>query len=359
MAALSVVLIHYYHFYFVYPNISLLADNSREPFYWLFHPFFERGYIAVALFWVISGFVFCHVYGNRHDISARTFFSHRFSRLYPLHFVTLIAMAALQLGSLWLVGHEQISQIYYNNDLRHFIPQLFMASAWAFGDSVSFNAPVWSVSLEIPTYFGFLVLLKIRRVDLLLAIIAFAACNFMFDHYGNSSFLCARIFFCGVIVYRLNEWISLRSVRLNLVLAILAFTASVAAAIFIEGGAKIAKIHEWTVSAAAIWLLASIEHMKLPPVMAFTHYFRWIGDISYSSYLLHIPIQVAILIVWDWFGINHGLASSRMFFCAYLMLVIGLSFVSFHLFEMPLQKWLRFKMESKGGGRRRADQRRI
>jgi len=80
------------------------------------------------------------------SIGAWQFFVLRFSRLYPLHFATLIFVATLQLGSLSLDGY---SIVYPCNDVYHFVLNLFFASVWGFEQCASFNAPVWSVSVEV------------------------------------------------------------------------------------------------------------------------------------------------------------------------------------------------------------------
>ena len=80
------------------------------------------------------------------------FWGRRFARLYPLHFVTLLFVAGLQAYHLSVNGSHQL---FGFNDTYHFILNLFMASPWGLEEGLSFNAPIWSVSVEVIVYFVF------------------------------------------------------------------------------------------------------------------------------------------------------------------------------------------------------------
>src|ERR1700744_3320893 len=57
-----------------------------------------RGYLWVDLFFILSGFILCHVYANQLvDIrSIASFFRARFARIYPLHIATLLLLVGCQ-----------------------------------------------------------------------------------------------------------------------------------------------------------------------------------------------------------------------------------------------------------------------
>ncbi len=67
--------------------------------------FITKLYLMVDFFFVLSGFVMCHVYGKwfSHSVdsfSFKKFTIARFARVYPLHFFTLLYLVALRL---WFV----------------------------------------------------------------------------------------------------------------------------------------------------------------------------------------------------------------------------------------------------------------
>lgn len=88
VAALSVVLWHWKHFFFVGYALPVDFDEAAQPLYSLLRVFYDFGWLAVDLFFLLSGFIFFRLYSQRienRDISAARFSAHRFSRLYPLH----------------------------------------------------------------------------------------------------------------------------------------------------------------------------------------------------------------------------------------------------------------------------------
>src|SRR5690242_14476483 len=99
LAALCVVFWHWQHFF--YAGTTAGSVKLQElPLYKIFFPFYTEGYLAVELFFCLSGFVFYWLYSQPISnglVSTREFFVLRFSRLYPLHFATLALVAIGQL----------------------------------------------------------------------------------------------------------------------------------------------------------------------------------------------------------------------------------------------------------------------
>jgi len=74
------------------------------------------------------------------------------SRLYPLHFLTLMFVLLLQFFYEFFLD-LQMNQGY--NDFYHFILNLFFVSSWGLEEGNSYNLPIWSVSKEIIAYLVF------------------------------------------------------------------------------------------------------------------------------------------------------------------------------------------------------------
>jgi peptidoglycan/LPS O-acetylase OafA/YrhL len=80
-----------------------------------------------------------------------------------------------------------------------------------------------------------------------------------------------------------------------------------------------------------------------------------LGDISYASYLLHLPLQMMVIIVaihWHW---SKAVFSQPVALLLFLMLVILASFACHRWFEKPAQDWVRRKLlpEVPAHGRRK------
>ena len=151
LAALAVVLSHWKLFFFQGTEQTQF-NRERQPLYFLFEPLYTEGWRAVDLFFCLSGFIFFWLYSEkiqRRETLLKEFFVLRFSRLYPLHFLTLLLVVAGQQIMLWRYGSFFVVA---HNDLYHFGLQTVFASNWGFEAGYSFNAPIWSVSVEILCY---------------------------------------------------------------------------------------------------------------------------------------------------------------------------------------------------------------
>src|SRR3974390_435665 len=100
VAALSVGGWHWQHFFAVSGTWMAGWNRTSQPFYPYLKPLYDEGWAAVDLFFAVSGFVFFWLY--REPVAARNigvsqFALQRFSRLYPIYFLTLIVAAVLQL----------------------------------------------------------------------------------------------------------------------------------------------------------------------------------------------------------------------------------------------------------------------
>jgi peptidoglycan/LPS O-acetylase OafA/YrhL len=154
VAAISVIVWHWQHFFYNGAT-SAIYNIGAQPFYFIFFPFYHRGYLAVDLFFSLSGFIFFWLYAeniNNKQINGLKFFILRFSRLYPLHLLTLLVVLVGQIISKSYTGNFII---FPYNDAYHFILNIFLASHWGLQKGFSFNAPIWTVSVEVLMYFLF------------------------------------------------------------------------------------------------------------------------------------------------------------------------------------------------------------
>ena len=155
IAALAVVLWHWQHFAFEGYALPQNFDKAIQPFYPFAKIFYEKGFMGVDYFFLLSGFIFFWIYKEaigKRKTNFKEFWVHRFSRLYPLHLVTLCLVALLQAV---YVARNIKPFVFQYNDAYHFLLNLSFTSGWGFQKGWSFNAPVWSVSIEILLYFLF------------------------------------------------------------------------------------------------------------------------------------------------------------------------------------------------------------
>ncbi len=361
LAALSVVFWHWQSFFLPFNKQGVAFFVEQQPMFDYFYIFYEKGYEAIFLFFCLSGFIFFWLYSKpiaNKLLSPGTFAVLRLSRLYPLHFVTLLFVAA---GQIVYIKMTKTYFVYSFNDTYDFSLNLFFASAWGLEKGNSFNAPVWSVSIEILLYAVFFVFS--RRINLTFKAVLIA----IFVGHLLHSF---------DVIYDLEDFIAL-GIR-NFFVGGLIFMAYER---LIIGGDKW-KVSVWLPFVTSVAWLATLLIInpnynfafdKLPPMIAHKIVLAWpsfalfpmtilslalietkrgtfgkrlsfVGDISYASYLLHFPLQLAIAMVMVPLAFNWKLFYSPLIMALFLSVLIIGSLVSHHYFEVPMQNFLRRKL---------------
>jgi peptidoglycan/LPS O-acetylase OafA/YrhL len=325
LAALVVVLWHWPHFF----ELQATPDDAL-PFYRLLWPFYRYGAWGVDLFFCISGFVFFTQYAAtlaQRKMSAFAFGVLRFSRLYPLYLATLLYVAALQPVFFRQTGHYFV---YTDNSPASFILQLLFASNW-WVRPYSFNGPIWSVSVEVVLYLSFFIVARYAGMKPLILVAIGIAGIFLMPvneeiGRGFSSFYVGCL--CGIVVSGARA----RQLRLGACLAL-------AAMIVLWSQTSISRaelIVKWLAFPGAVIVLALTDD-KLAWMSRRLH---WLGDISYSSYLIHFPLQLTLVTVGTVLGLSIDF-SSPLTLAAFFAALIGLSLMSFRFFERPMMRMIR------------------
>jgi peptidoglycan/LPS O-acetylase OafA/YrhL len=117
-------------------------------------PVASRGQLAVPAFFALSGWVLSLNYAERFRMldlrSFADFLALRLARVYPVHFATLLAVAATFAASMATGRAPGHPQGYSPTD---FVLNLLLAQAWVAFPVHSWNYPAWSISAE---WFGYL-----------------------------------------------------------------------------------------------------------------------------------------------------------------------------------------------------------
>ena len=333
LAALAVLLWHYVHFAYVADKpVDLVRDQL--PLYDLLWPFYEAGKYGVWVFWCISGFIFFWKYRDAiSDRSMRgwTFLVYRLSRLYPLHFVTLLIVALLQAIYFRQQGYFFV---YQPNDLRHFLLQIFMASDWVAQDSNSFNGPIWSISVEVLVYIVFFLMLRFVTRSPWLNLVVIAVCL----NVNSQVAACLAFFYAGGLAAIARQ--SLTSMRLTVAIERAAWCVVIVvpASIWLFGLQS--RMLDWILllSYTPVLLLCLTCKITLPASAA--KLVEAAGNMTYSSYLLHFPIQLLIALGFAMSGRPIPYFDG-WFFAAFVTVTLLASYLTYRYFEAPAQALLR------------------
>jgi peptidoglycan/LPS O-acetylase OafA/YrhL len=344
--------------------------------FWMSHiwanPLIRHGALFVDFFFVISGFVICHIYsarlGGPDDL--RNFLLLRTARLYPLHLFTLLLISAMMLGFEWLGSNwDSLAPLAGDPRLlgsqKGFVRNLLLLQGISFQHGFSFNRPSWSISTEYYTYLVFAVIIlatAARRfliIAIALAIIA-AAGTHLWQRGGlevaavwdrlplSAGFLrCLTGFFIGVVLQFI--WRVLHTGGRNVLgngwrshLMEIASIGFVAGAMWFCGEHRGQFIVLLAFAFAVLvftmsngWftlLLTSVPAQKL-------------GQWSYSIYLMHFIVLIAcfdvLRLVFHQDNLAHLLPRWEFYLVTALFvgLVLLVSGVTYRFIEVPPRTW--------------------
>jgi peptidoglycan/LPS O-acetylase OafA/YrhL len=341
VASFAVLIWHYQHFAYVADKpVDLIAE--RLPLSGPLYPFYHAGAYGVWVFWCISGFIFFWKYRGAiadRSIDGRSFFVLRLSRLYPLHIVTLLLVAGLQAVYFNSNGYFFVWQ---NNDLRHFLLQIFMASNWGFQDGASFDGPVWSISVEVLVYAVFFLTLRFVTRAALLNMVMILACLNM----SGQVFVCLAFFYAGGLAAIARR--SMASATFGIRIEPAAWLAVVAIPLF----TWILKSQQFALSDDMLLLAYTpLFLFCLSRDIAMTPWTRKLveaaGNMTYSSYLLHFPIQLMIALGFALFGVPIPYHNTT-FFVVFIAMTLLASYFTYYWFEAPAQNLIRKRLLGAG-----------
>ncbi|WP_457390622.1 acyltransferase family protein [Roseateles sp. P5_E1] len=305
------------------------------------HRWFAKGYLAVDLFFILSGYVLSHRYAA--SAASRTGFSKfawaRVARLYPLHLATLLLLAAAELClSLAFNKHAVIPDALGYT----FVLNLFLLQCVGLWDHPSWNTSSWSISVEFWVNLGWYCLLgylkDLRALIVLLLVVWLGGLGLLFAHadvldyhaesigFINAGILrCAVGFSCGALVfYMRHQWVGLHEAAGIGFLILFAFLIAVP---FESVDFVVAAVLFPILVVAALgksgWV---VKICTWRPV-------TWLGLISYSIYLNHLLVIKTVNLI----GAKLDLLLRGVLILA---VTIGLSWLTYRFVESPARAFL-------------------
>ena len=157
--------------------------------------FVKKGYLLVDFFFVLSGFIMCHVYGRLFASSVTRldfgqFTKARFARIYPLHLFTL-AWAVLLFAAITYTSFPLDEREKSVFNLWAIPSHIVLLQAMGIYPGYTWNGPSWTISVEWWMYMVFPFLYgPVSRLS----------------NVGRVAMLAGLLGLYGVLVYELNTF---------------------------------------------------------------------------------------------------------------------------------------------------------
>ena len=310
---------------FLYHPQSLFSPETLaqapRPLLW----FQDWGWTLVDLFFLISGFIFAHVYLQESGAIPRERMAHfavaRFARLWPLH--------ALMLAVCALLFHADPG-----NTMLAFVAHVLMLQAFVQPVAHTFDGPSWSISVEMVCYVLFALAAAGGRRTLrwvTAAAIVVALLHFLLQGRPGGPWVGDDVprgllgFFLGQLLWQLRD--RLAPAPVAVLVCILVFGLS------LDMG-RMSSLLPLCLSAWPALLLLTLRApwMGSAPM-------RWLGDRSYGIYLVHYPLLLVIERSWAPFG--GGMATVWAVTIAFAATVLVLADLCYRLVEAPCRRAIR------------------
>lgn len=342
--------------------VALFHFQAQGYFYDL--PIIRHGNLAVPFFFVLSGFVITHAY--RRNLNDRgdgiRFVVRRFGRLYPLHFVTLMVLVALELLKLVAThfGFSSSEGPFQNsNSVTALVANLFLLHAVIPFPDVSWNAASWSISTEFYTYLIFLAVYLAtppqRRVLSTFILFCLAGCFLLYLELtvpgmnvaaGMGMAQCVFGFFAGNLTYEAYLRLRDRPLFLGTLPELIATAMMVLLFWF-----KPRFISGDILAFGVVIFLFAMQGGAISRWMC-NRVLQRLGELSYSIYLLHFIVFalmfVAIRLVqaktgWPLLTLHDGMEVMKfgplwlmdLVALAYVAVVIVLAMMTYRWIEVP------------------------
>jgi peptidoglycan/LPS O-acetylase OafA/YrhL len=340
VAAIWVMLLH---FQYARPGGLLGVVAIRE--------IVSHGWLAVDLFFVLSGFIMMHVHGRefvRPTLKqARRFYVLRFIRIYPVDCLVLllhipVLLIALRVGAAFSRGAFTV---------RSFALSFFMLNGWGFPASNGWNVPSWSVSSEWFAYLLFPVLaasvhrVRTRRAALVVIVVILVSAwmiggivshwqNYMLPAWGVLPRVITE-FAMGSLAYRFYETPS--DVRLSEFLADFSVLTILAVCLFSPSGS-----FDVLIIGAFVILVGGLSRANgLMGSLMRSRAMVYLGRISYSAYIVHALILVLYGRVLKSVSTASDLAIEASLVLGFLVVVLVTAHLLYTMVEEPVREWLR------------------
>ena len=321
-------------------------------------PVVRHGWMFVDFFFVLSGFVMAHTYGQRlaqRSVNLRGFMLLRFGRIYPLHVFMLAVLVSMETFRFvaGLGGRELFDE---GRSIPAIFTHLALLHSMGIHAVTTWNGVSWSIAAEMWAYLLFAAIFRLfPRHATFIMLAAGAACFAVllaFSPHGLDAtydYGFAR----GIMGFAagVGSYAAFRAgARMGSTVSELAIIAAavVGASYLHEGPSAFLML---PLFALAMLVFSSqrgmVSRMLLMPLP------RFLGQISYSIYMTHPLILFVAFELIKRVGTRHGFTfaehghitapplAGELITIMMLVAVVALAWLTYRAIEVPARDWIR------------------
>lgn len=316
-----------------------------------------NGYLAVDLFFILSGFVMALTYARNFETAPLApalgnFLLKRVARIYPLYIFMTVFMALLDFAGRAEPAHEFPYHVVMANGV--------MMQAWAIGQSL--DTVSWSISTEYAAYllFPLLVMLPLRgkaSVQILVAALCVALVGMISllptealhtSIYGGLKrhgpldvsdggtpwplLRCLAEFLLGMLVWRATRsaWVR-RAATGTVTTAAVVITF----ALWCVRGTDVALVIAFAVMVSLLAFDRGVAARALGSDIPHA-----LGEWSYAIYLIHPAVMVMLVPISNRLTALHVPHAWSVSVCLALPATVAISWFAHHTLEKPARAWI-------------------
>jgi peptidoglycan/LPS O-acetylase OafA/YrhL len=301
-------------------------------------PIIEKSYLAVDLFFVLSGYILTFVYKDKATLTDLSgylkFMRARLARIYPLHFVCLFSFLIVAGLPVLLIDGTSFNP---RNNPETFFYNLLLVHAWGTYNDFSWNNSSWSISTEFFAYLTFpFMLTLLTKNKLLMKAILFISIGLILLYSfigggigtGKELLRCLIGFYLGVTGYLIFNTIKLSPMKTSVL------QTAIIALILVSMSSNIADSFTILLWLPLIYSLSSDSGVLAGLLQ--NRFLYFLGTISYSIYLTHAVVLMAYrnirVYIFD-APINLGLFYEGLLLISLIVITIALSYCTYTYIE--------------------------
>ncbi len=315
----------------------------------------SSGYLAVDLFFLLSGIVIAHAYDDRiasGELNTVRFMLVRLIRFWPLYALGTLLAGALACMAI-ATGRVGYYHSYRDVAASVALTLAFIPQRWS-GELFQLNVPYWSLLCELIANLVFALFWRRLSVPIMVMIVLAGAIGTIASgivygqlsgggwwdtaHVGLTRVMFS--FFLGVVIYRTVPRGGETSQAIGLACA-----AALIVLFAIQPGAWRA----WydLICVLVVFPAIGVLVMRIGVSGPFARLFKALGDASYGVYVLHLPMLIVVSAIATKAG-RSAEAIGPMLFLAFCPALVVAVLALDRWLDRPARKWLAVRLGLQG-----------